>query len=199
MESIDIADALFTKTQQRVLGLLYGKPDQTFYTTEIMRSAKMGRGTISRELERLVLSGLIRESKQGNQRHYQANSENPVFNELVGIIRKTFGIADVIRTALLPVTEQINWAFVYGSMAKGEATATSDVDIMVVSPSLAYTDIMELLPEAEQTINRPINPSIYTADQIKQKMQENNVFVSRVMQQNKIWIKGSENDIGASG
>ncbi len=195
MESINIADALFTKTQQRVLGLLYGKPDQTFYTTEIMRSAKMGRGTISRELERLALSGLIRESKQGNQRHYQANADSPVFNELVGIIRKTFGIADVIRGALLPITERINWAFIYGSIAKGEATSTSDVDLMVVSLSLAYTDIMELLPDAEQAIKRPINPSIYTAEQIKQKMQEDNVFISRVMQQNKIWIKGSEKDI----
>ncbi|VAW63585.1 hypothetical protein MNBD_GAMMA09-3 [hydrothermal vent metagenome] len=195
MESSNIADALFTKTQQRVLGLLYGKPEQTFYTTEIMRSAQMGRGTISRELERLALSGLIRESKQGNQRHYQANPDNPVFNELLGIIRKTFGIVDVIRAALLPVTGQINWAFIYGSIAKGDATSSSDVDLMVISPSLAYTDIMELLPEAEQAIMRPINPSIYTAEQIKQKMQQNNSFISRVMQQNKIWIKGSEDDI----
>jgi len=196
MESINIADALFTKTQQRVLGLLYGKPEQTFYTTEIMRSAKMGRGTISRELERLELSGLIKESKQGNQRHYQANPVNPVFDELVSIIRKTFGIADVIRAALMPVTEQIDWAFIYGSIAKGDATSTSDVDLMVASPTLAYTDIMALLPDAEQMIKRPINPSIYTAEQIKQKVQEDNVFISRVMQQNKIWIKGGENDIG---
>jgi predicted nucleotidyltransferase len=195
MSSSLIADALFTKTQQRVLGLLYGRPDKTFYTTEIMRSAKIGRGTISRELDRLALSGLINVSKQGNQRHYQAKADNPVFDELVSIIKKTFGLADVIRAALLPVTEQINWAFIYGSIAKGEATSASDVDLMVVSPSLAYTEIMALLPEAEQTINRPINPSIYTAEQIKQKMQANNVFVSRVMQQNKIWIKGSEDDI----
>ncbi|VAW63256.1 hypothetical protein MNBD_GAMMA08-678, partial [hydrothermal vent metagenome] len=96
---------------------------------------------------------------------------------------------------LLPVTGQINWVFIYGSIAKGDATSTSDVDLMVVSPSLAYTDIMALLPEAEQAIKRPINPSIYTAEQIEQKMQQNNSFISRVMQQNKIWIKGSEDDI----
>jgi len=195
MSSSLIADALFTKTQQRVLGLLYSKPEQSFYTTEIIRSAKMGRGTISRELDRLALSGLIKESKQGNQRHYQANPDNPVYNELVGIIRKIFGIADVINNALLPVKEQINWAFIYGSIAKGDANSASDVDLMVVSPSLAYADIMALLPQAEQAINRPINPSIYTQEQIEKKQQQNNAFICRVIQQDKIWLKGSENDI----
>ncbi len=195
MSSNLIADALFTKTQQRVLSLIYGNPESTFYTTEIMHYAKMGRGTISRELDRLVSSGLVHVSKQGNQRHYQANSSNPVYNELIGIIRKTFGLADVIRSALLPVTAQINCAFIYGSIAKDQATAESDVDLMVLSPSLAYADIMALLPEAEQAIKRPINPSIYTQDQINKKLTENNAFITRVMQQEKIWVTGSENDI----
>ena len=92
-----IGDALFTKTQQKVLGLLFGKPDKSFYTNEIMRWASMGRGTVSRELNRLVSAGLLSTTKRGNQIFYQANVDTPVYAELVGIIKKTFGVADEIR------------------------------------------------------------------------------------------------------
>ncbi|MCK5640163.1 MAG: ArsR family transcriptional regulator, partial [Gammaproteobacteria bacterium] len=122
-----LGDALFTKTQQRVLGLLYGKPDKSFYTNEIVRWADMGRGTIRRELDRLVSAGLLVSSRIGNQLHYQANPDNSIYNELLAIVRKTFGIADVIRSALLTVDEQLDLAFIYGSVAKGEDTASSDI------------------------------------------------------------------------
>ena len=107
MLPISIGDALFTKTQQRVLGLLYGKPDKSFYTNEIMRWADMGRGTIRRELDRLVSAGLLSATRLGNQNHYQANQDNPVYTELLGIVKKTFGVADVIRLALKPLESQI--------------------------------------------------------------------------------------------
>jgi DNA-binding transcriptional ArsR family regulator len=100
MSNTSIGDALFTKTQQRVLGLLYGKPGQSFYTNEIVRRADMGRGTVRRELERLTAAGLVVVRREGNQHHYQANSSCPVYQELLGIVKKTFGVADVIRTAL---------------------------------------------------------------------------------------------------
>ncbi|MDH5515274.1 MAG: nucleotidyltransferase domain-containing protein [Gammaproteobacteria bacterium] len=196
MPATAIGDALFTKTQQRVLGLLYGKPDRSFYTNEIVRWADMGRGTISRELSRLVSAGLLVASREGNQHHYRANPDNPVYRELVGIVRKTFGIADVIRAALAQVDDQVNWAFVYGSIAKGEDSASSDIDLLVVTESLAYTDLMKILADAEQLLDRPINPSIYTIEQIKDKVHERNAFLCRVMEQPKLWVKGSEDDIG---
>ncbi len=196
MPATEIGDALFTKTQQRVLGLLYGKPDRSFYTNEIVRWADMGRGTISRELSRLVSAGLLVASREGNQHHYRANPDNPVYRELVGIVRKTFGIADVIRAALAQVDDQVNWAFVYGSIAKGEDSASSDIDLLVVTESLAYTDLMKILADAEQLLDRPINPSIYTIEQIKDKVHERNAFLCRVMEQPKLWVKGSEDDIG---
>ena len=195
MPTTAIGDALFTKTQQRVLGLLYGKPDRSFYTNEIVRWADMGRGTISRELSRLVSAGLLVASREGNQHHYRANPDNPVYRELVGIVRKTFGIADVIRAALAQVDDQVNWAFVYGSIAKGEDSASSDIDLLVVTESLAYTDLMKILADAEQLLDRPINPSIYTIEQIKDKVHERNTFLCRVMEQPKLWVKGSEDDI----
>lgn len=199
MTTISIGDALFTKTQQRVLGLLYGKPQQSFYTNEIVRWADMGRGTISRELERLVSAGLLKVRHKGNQHYYSANPNNPVYSELVNIVRKTFGIADVIREALMPVYEQIDLAFIYGSIAKKEETPSSDIDLLVISDSLAYTDLMTVLAGAESSLARPINPSIYTVEQIKDKLRQDNAFLTRVMEQPKLWVKGSDDDIRKFG
>ena len=113
-----IGDALFTKTQQKVLGLLFGKPDESFYTNEIMRRVAMGRGTVSRELDRLVGADLISLTKEGNQNHYQANANNPVFQELVNIVKKSFGVADEIKERLRPLGSKIELAFIYGSVSK---------------------------------------------------------------------------------
>lgn len=195
MSVTSIGDALFTKTQQRVLGLLYGKPQQRFYTNEIVRWADMGRGTITRELNRLVSADVLVVRRQGNQHYYSANVDNPIYNELVNIVRKTFGIADVIREALTPVVEQIDMAFIYGSIAKKEETAGSDIDLLVITDSLEYTDLMTVLANVESSLARPINPSIYTVAQIKDKLQQKNAFLTRVMEQAKLWVKGRDDDI----
>ena len=195
MVPTSIGDALFTKTQQRVLGLLYGKPDKSFYTNEIVRWADMGRGTIRRELDRLVSAGLLLVFSAGNQRHYQANPGNPVYSELLDVVRKTFGVADVIREALKPLDTGIEFAFMYGSMAKGEDAAGSDIDLMVVADSLAYADLMAVLIGAEQSLGRPINPSIYSRQQFSERLESQNAFISRVMEQPKLWIKGVKDDI----
>lgn len=195
MYSTSIGDVLFTKTQQKVLGLLYGRPDETFYLNEIVRLAGVGKGTIKRELERMQASGLLTVERIGNQNHYQANHDNPIYHELLGIVRKTFGIADVIRAVLAPVFEQIDLAFIYGSIAKGEDSASSDIDLLVITKSLAYTDLMAVLTDAEQALGRPINPSIYTTGQIKEKLEQKNAFLTRVMEQPKLWVKGDEDDI----
>jgi predicted nucleotidyltransferase len=195
MTTTSIGDALFTKTQQRVLGLLYGKPQQRFYTNEIVRLADMGRGTVRRELDKLVSAGLLLMTREGNQHYYRANFDNPVYNELVDIVRKTFGIADVIREALLPMYDQIDLAFIYGSIAKKEDMASSDIDLLVVTDSLAFADLMTMLAAAEQSLARPVNPSIYTAEQIKDKLEQKNAFLTRLMEQPKIWVKGDNDDI----
>jgi len=195
MTTTSIGDALFTKTQQRVLGLLYGKPQQRFYMNEIVRLADMGRGTVRRELDKLVSAGLLLMSREGNQHYYRANSDNPIYNELVDIVRKTFGIADVIREALLPVYDQIDLVFIYGSIAKKEELASSDIDLLVITDSLAYADLMTVLTAAENSLGRPVNPSIYTAEQIKNKLEQKNAFLTRLMEQPKIWVKGNDDGI----
>lgn len=199
MQATSIGNALFTKSQQKVLGLLFAKPDKSFYTNEIMRWASMGRGTISRELDKLVGAGLLTVSRTGNQNHYQANSNNPVYGELVGIVKKTFGIADQIHHALQLFDEQIELAFIYGSISKGTDTASSDIDLMLIGKSLHYSDIMGVLLPLEETLQRTVNPTIYKKADFVTKLKEGNSFVTRVMEQPKIMIKGVIDDFGKPG
>ena len=195
MQSSTIGNVLFTKTQQKVLGLLFGQPHRSFYLNEIVRLSNMGRGTITRELDRMTGSGLITQQRMGNQTHYQANQSCPVYAELVGIVRKTFGIADVIKDALSPMFDHIAFAFIFGSVAKSEESAKSDIDLLVISDKLTYADIMERLLPVESSLGRPINPTIYEMGQFKRKLNEDNAFVVRIVEQPKIWIKGDQDDI----
>jgi len=199
MQSTSIAAALFTKTQQRVLSLLFGKPDTSFYTNEIVRQANMGRGTITRELEKLASSGLLTLTRAGNQRHYQANHDSPVYKELLGIIRKTSGIADVLKQALKPIDEKIELAFVYGSIAKGKETFGSDIDLMLIGRGLNYNEVIELIMPAEESLQREINPTLFTPEEYQTRLDDGQSFLQRVMEQPKIMIKGEIDDTGKSG
>jgi len=190
-----LGNALFTTTQQKVLGLLYAHPDKSFYTKEILRLTGMGVATIKRELDRMLAAGILSMNKIGNQHHYQANKSCPIYSDLLNIVRKTFGVADVLQEALEPLNSQIDLAFVYGSMSKGMDTASSDIDLLVVTESLVYADLMNVLTDAETVLGRPINPSIYTAQQIKKKIKQKNAFITRLMEQPKLWVKGSDDDI----
>lgn len=192
-----LGNALFTTTQQRVLGLMYARPDKSFYTKEILRLTGMGVATIKRELDRMLAVGILNMTRIGNQHHYQANPDCPIYSELIGIVKKTFGIADVIRDTLIPLSEQVDLAFIYGSIAKNEEIPGSDIDLLVMSDTLAYTDLMTVLAGCEATLARPINPSIYSKEQVKAKLQQENAFLTRVMEQPKLWVKGSEDDIRA--
>ena len=194
-----IGDALFTKTQQKVLGLLFGKPDESFYTNEIIRRVAMGRGTVSRELERLVGAGIISITRDGNQNYYQANADNPVFQELVNIVKKSFGVADEIKESLKPLGDNIELAFIYGSIAKGSQTKSSDIDLMLIGNDLSYGLVVELLLPLEESLKRSINPTIYEMNEVRTKLEKDNSFVTRVIEQPKIMIKGSEDDIRAIG
>lgn len=187
-----IADALFSKVRQRVLAVLFGAPDRSFYTNEVIGLAQSGAGAVQRELADLAGAGLLTVRKQGNQKHFQANAASPVFAELRGLVLKTMGLADVLRAALAPLAPQIAQAFVFGSIAKQQDTAASDVDLLVVSDTLGYGDVFAALEGASQTLGRAINPALYTTDDFRARLQGDNAFINRVMQQPKIWLIGQE-------
>jgi len=159
--------------------------------------AQSGTGAVQRELAGLSDAGLLTVSKQGNQKHYQANANAPVFAELRGLVLKTMGLADVLRAALLPLAAQIDLAFVYGSVAKQLDTAQSDIDVMIVSPGLGYADVFGALESANATLGRKINPTLYTPADLAKRVERDNAFVTRVLQQPKIWLIGNEGQLHA--
>lgn len=192
-----LADALFSTTQQRLLGLLFGQPDRSFYATELIALAGAGSGAVQRELARLEQSGLVTVRRIGTQKHYQANADSPVYEELCGIARKTVGLAEPIRGALAPFSAQIRAAFVFGSVAKRQDTAISDIDLMVISDSLAYPELYSVLEPVQARLRRTVNPQVYTRRELRQRLKEKNSFLTRVLAQPKVWIYGSEDELAA--
>lgn len=192
-----LADALFPKVRQRVLGVLYGNPGRSFYANEVIALAQSGTGAVQRELAALSESGLLVVNKQGNQKHYQANAAAPVYEELRGLVLKTMGLADVLRAALAPMAAQIDLAFVYGSVARQQDTALSDIDVLIVSPSLGYADVFGALESATTTLGRTVNPTLYTPADVAKRIAKDNAFVTRVMKQPKIWLIGTEEQLHA--
>lgn len=190
-----LASALFSGTQQRVLGLLFGQPDRSFYATELIHLAGVGSGAVQRELARLAHSGLVTVRPVGNQKHYQANPGSPIYEELCGVVRKTVGLAEPLRAALAPLAAQIKAAFVYGSIAKKEDTASSDIDLMLVSDTLTYGDTILALQDVGALLGREVNPNIFTPQDFAKRLKEGGSFVSRVMAQPKIWLIGEEHDL----
>ena len=186
------ADALFPAVRQRVLAVLFGSPDRSFYANELIALARSGTGAVQRELASLLAAGLVTVRDQGNQKHYQANAASPVFAELRGLVLKTVGLADVLRAALAPLEDQVAAAFVYGSVARQQDTAASDVDVLIVSDALGYAEVFGALESAAQTLGRTINPTLYTRAELARRRAQDNAFVTRVLDQPRIWLMGDE-------
>ena len=187
-----LADALFSGTRQRLIGLLFGQAGRSFYATELIGLTKSGSGAVQRELASLAQSGLVTVRAVGNQKHYQANPDSPIFEELSGIARKTIGLADPLREALAPLAGKIRAAFVYGSIAKRTDTAASDIDVLLLSDKLAYADVFAALEAASSTLGRPVNPTILTTADLRKRLENEESFLTRVLAQPKIWLIGGE-------
>jgi len=190
-----LADALFTMTQQRVLGALFGQPERSFYASELIRDAGTGSGAAQRELAKLEKSGLIVARRIGHQKHYQANAASPLYSELRNIVLKTVGLAEPLRNGLRPLSSAIRAAFVYGSVAKATDQAASDIDLMIISDSLTYGEVFSALERVTRAVGRKINPTVYTAAEFAQRTRTENAFVTRVLEQPKLWVIGTEDDL----
>lgn len=191
-----LADALFTPVQQRVLGLLFGQPQRRFQSGELIRLAGSGTGTVHRLLIRLADAGLVTTQRLGNQKHYQANATSPVFAELAGLVRKTVGLAAPLQTALAPLAKQIAAAFVYGSIAKGNDRADSDIDLMVIADGLDYAALYAALPAVEEALARSVSPNLMTRAEWRRKRAEPDSFAARISAQPRLFVLGSDDDLG---
>ena len=176
-----LADALFTTTQQRLLALLFGQPSRSFFVSELIALTGSGSGAVQRELKRLVSSGLVDVTPIGRQKHYQANPESPVFEELRGLVVKTVAVAQPIRQALEPLADRVSLAFLYGSAVRGRDTASSDIDLLVVSDRLALEDIYSALLAVESQLGRSIHPTLYTSTEFSDRRAAGSGFLANVL------------------
>lgn len=191
---VSLADALFTTTQQRVLALLFGQPSRSFFASELIELTGSGSGAVQRELQRLAASGLVTVKRIGRQKHYQANPDCPVFEELCALVRKTVAMVEPIRQALNPLAERISRALIYGSVPKGTDTASSDIDLLVVADDLTLEALYSALAEVEPSLDRKISPTLYTTEEFENRRAAGNPFLSRVLAGEHLLLIGTEDD-----
>ena len=194
-----VADALFTTTQQRVLSLLFGQPDRSFFTKELIDLAGSGSGAVQRELGRLQQSGLIVQTVLGNQKHYQANTQAPIFAELRGIAAKTLGPADALRQALVPIADDLQLALLYGSVAKRTDTAHSDFDLLLVSDTLTLEQVYAALAPAEKQLGRAVSPTLYTQAEFRKRLTHHNPFLTKLLAGETTALIGDKDAVTAAG
>jgi predicted nucleotidyltransferase len=193
--SANLSDALFTKTQQRVLSLLFGQPGRSMSVSDLIHATGAGSGAVQREIARLAGSGLLTAEQVGNQKRYRSNPGSPIHDELVGIVRKTFGLVVPLREALAPLADRIEAAFVFGSVAKRSDSAASDIDLMLIADALTYTDVLTALYPLIEQLGRDINPALYSRAELRKRIDAGNGFIGRVLEKPKLWLIGGESDV----
>ena len=190
-----MAVALFPQTRRALLGLLYGVPDRAFYLREIAAQVGSGMGQVQRELGRLSRTGILRRFEQGRHVFYQADRRCPIFEELRGLVVKTVAGADHLRQALSELEDRIAVAFVFGSVARGEDSAESDLDLFVVG-AVSLQEVVTAIDPLERTLGRQINPTVYPPEELRSKLAGGHHFLTAVLADEKIFVIGTQNELG---
>ncbi len=185
-----LAHFLLGQSRSAVLGALFLRPEVALHVRELARLTGVSPGSLHRELRALAEMGLLVRKETGRQVYYRANAQCPVYEELTGLLRKTVGLVDVLRAALLPLADQIEQAFVYGSMARGTEHAHSDVDLLVIG-NLEFTDAVLALAAAQATLRREINPTVLSRAEFECKLQDVDGFIAQVWRGAKLWVMGA--------
>jgi len=184
---------LFGAYRREVLAVLLLRPDESLHVREIARLARVPAGSLHRELKLLEQSGLLLREQAGNQVRYRANRSHLIYSELAEIFRKTSGLADVLRSALAPLDEDIDLAFIFGSVAQGTERSASDVDVLVIG-DIAFAQIVKALRETQGRLGREINPVVMSRRDAQTKLRAGERFLSRVAREPKLFLIGTEDD-----
>ena len=179
-----------------VLGLLYGHPDERYYLRRVAVLSGLGVGHAQRELGRLAAAGILRREERDRHVYFQANAACPIFEELRGIVAKTLGAVGTLRQALVPLRDRIGVAFVFGSVARGQENAASDLDVMVIGPATFY-EVSAAMTVAEKTLLRAINLTVYTVAEFSAKIRAGNHFLNAVAAGEKLFVLGDEHELAA--
>ena len=188
-----LGDLLFGRTRSRLLATLYSRPDTHFFVRQLARQTHGSAGTVQRELLTLTSAGLITRNSRENQVLYQANSKHPIFAELHSLLAKTTGVFSILSEALSPLAQEVEFAFVYGSFARGEEKAESDIDLMVIG-EVTLDSLLHSLAPVEKTLSRPVNPTVFARQEVRTRIHTGNHFLKALQSAQLVFLIGSEND-----
>lgn len=188
-----LSSLLFPEYRRRVLGLLLLHPEEALHGREIARRVGLSPGTTTRELNKLADAALLNRERRGNQQIYRANTGSPVFAELASILRKTSGVADVLSAALAELAPAIRVAFVYGSLARGDERAGSDIDLMIIG-DVDFRVAVEALHPVQSVLGREINPQVFAAAEFAGRLQES-AYLRDLIARPQIYVIGNAHDL----
>jgi uncharacterized protein len=177
-----------------VLGWLLGHADEAYYLRELVRHTGGAVGAVQRELEQLTAAGLVHRDVRGKQVYFQANREAAIFPELQGLFAKTAGLVGILREALMPLAGRVQAAFVFGSAARGELRASSDVDLMVVGEA-SFGDVVAAVRGAEHRLGRDVNPTVYSLNEFQAKVRTKHHFLTTVLAEPKMFVFGGDDEL----
>ena len=190
-----LMDILFPVGRQRVLAVLLHQPEQSFHLRELARITGSHAGTLARELDKLTSAGLLHRSEVGNQVHYRANRDCFLFNELAAIFRKTHGAVPMLREVLLPHTQDIALAWVFGSVASGAEVSGSDIDLLVLG-DVGFADLVRAVQPVQQLLQREVNPVLYAREEFLRRLHAGDTFARELLSKPKLLVVGDRDDVG---
>jgi predicted nucleotidyltransferase len=191
-------DSLFTPVKQGILGSIYGQPDRWWYLSELASVAGKTPSSLQRELKKLAASGIVRTKRDGARVYFQAETESPLFEPLSMLIARTMGVVENLKQAIEPIAGGIAFAFVYGSVARGEERSGSDIDLIVVG-DVGLAVLARVLRPLEMKFRREFDARCYSADEFRSKLDDGNHFLVSILQEPKLFIIGNQNDVGRFG
>jgi len=182
-------DALFPTVRAGVLSATLLQPEYWWFLTELAGHLKVTPSSLQRELESLVRAGVLLRRRDGRRTYFKANIDSPIFPELRGLLDKTTGIVPTLRDALNKFGNRIELAMLYGSVARGDEHAMSDVDLMIVG-TLGQIDLVPTLRKLEGRFRREVNVTLFSPEEFRRKREVNDHFLSTVLKGKTITLKG---------
>jgi predicted nucleotidyltransferase len=196
MRTVSTAGTLFSPTRQAILAATFLRPGKSWYLSELATHLGTRSSSLQRDIDSLVRVGILEKRVDGRRSYIKANEESPIFPEIRGLIEKTSGIAPLLREAVGKLGKKIRWGFIYGSLARGEEGARSDVDLMLIG-DVSTMEMAPVLRRLEKTVDRQINTTIFTQDDFVKNLTDKNHFLLTVMRGKKMMVKGTEDELEA--
>src|SRR5688572_2982817 len=183
-------DVLMPEVRQAVLAATLLQPERWWYAADLARHLRLRPSSLQRELAALTGAGILRTRREGRNVYYQPDPQCPILPELRGLLLKTAGLVDVLRDTLAPLADRIECAFVYGSIARGEERADSDIDLMVIG-DVGLNNLAAELRPAREMLGREVNPRRYRPAEFAKRVAAKDHFLTRVLEQPKLFVIGS--------